>query len=122
MKRILAVDDDPAMTACYEVLFSEAGYEVKTAPDADAAMELFYDFKPQLIVLDAEMPGGGGEKVFRIARTILGTGIPVVFVTGIPKRVIDFALTQTGVRVFTKPFDNDEVLSTVEEMLGTAER
>ena len=79
------------------------------------------NLKPDLIVLDAEMPGGGGEKVFRIARTILGSDVPVVFVTGIPERVIGFALTQTGVRVFAKPVKSEELLSAVEGMLKVRE-
>lgn len=120
MSKILAVDDENLMTEFYAGLFSEAGYDVRTAPDADAAMELFYDFKPDLLVLDADMPGGG-EKVFNIARTILGGDIPVVFVTGLPERVIGFALTRTRVRVFAKPVKSEELLSAVEEMLKVRE-
>lgn len=118
MARILAVDDDSSMEAYYAALFSEAGYVVKTAPDVVAAMEVYYDFKPDLIVLDAEMPGGGGERVFRIARTVLGSGVPVVFVTGLPERVIDFALTQSKVRVFTKAVNSSELLAAIEELLA----
>jgi len=118
MARILAVDDDSSLEAYYLALFSEAGYDVKTAPDAAAAMELFYDFKPDLIVLDAEMPGGGGARVFSIARTVLGSGVPVVFVTGMPEKVIDFALTQARVRVFTKTVKSAELLAAVAKLLG----
>ncbi len=117
MNKILAVDDDKPMIDFYYALFSEAGYEIKTAPDADAAIELYHDFKPDLIVLDAEMPGGGGEKVFRLVRTILGSDIPVIFVTGLPDRIIDFALTQTQVRVFQKPVKAGELLLAVEGLL-----
>lgn len=118
MARILAVDDDASMEAYYLALFSEAGFEVKTAPDAAAAMDLYYDFKPDLIVLDAEMPAGGGERVFGIARTVLGSEVPVIFVTGLPERVIAFALTQTKVRVFSKPVKSEELLAAVTELLG----
>lgn len=118
MARILAVDDEASMTDFYSALLTEAGYEVKTAPDADAAMELYYDFKPELIILDAQMPAGGGEKVFRIARTLLGSETPVIFVTGLPERVIDFALAQSNVRVFQKPVKNEELLDAVAEFLG----
>lgn len=117
MPRILAVDDDASMEAFYQALFSEAGYEVKTAPDAAAAMDLYYDFKPDLVVLDADMPAGGGERVFRIARTVLGSAVPVIFVTGLPERVVDFALTQPGVRVFKKPVSSEELLAAVAGML-----
>jgi len=117
MSKILAVDDDNTMTEFYEALFSDAGYEVKTAPDATSAMMLFHDFKPDLIVLDAEMPGGGGERVFDIARTLLKNGMPVAFVTGIPEKVEGFARTQSNVRVFRKPVKAEELLSAVAEMI-----
>lgn len=120
MSKILAVDDDDLMTEFYDSLFSEAGYEVKTAPDAAAAMELYYDFKPDLFVLDVEMPCGGGERVFGIARTLLNSGIPVIFVTGMPERVTGFALTQSKVRVFKKPVKAEELLSAVEELLKSS--
>ncbi|MDO8806601.1 MAG: response regulator [Elusimicrobiota bacterium] len=118
LARILAVDDESVMTDFYTELLSDAGYEVKTAPDATAAMELYYDFKPDLIVLDAEMPGGGGERVFRIARTVLGSEVPVIFVTGLPERVMDFALTHSNVRVYKKTVKNEELLAAIKEMLG----
>lgn len=116
MALILAVDDDVAMTDFYRALFEEAGYTVKTAPDATSALILLRQISPDLIVLDAEMPAGGGEKVFEIARDVLGRGVPVIFVTGMPERVSRFALTKTKVRVFSKPVKADELLSTVAEM------
>ena len=60
MARILEVDDDSAMAAYYSALFGEAGHDVRTAPDVPSGMDLYYDFHPELLVLDAEMPGGGG--------------------------------------------------------------
>ena len=118
MSKILAVDDDNLMTDFYSAFFEEAGYEVSTAPDATAALVKFREFKPDLVILDAEMPAGGGERVFEIARTVLGSGIPVLFVTGLPERVINFAITQPRVRVFKKPVKSDELLSAVKELLG----
>lgn len=118
MYKILAVDDDKSMTDYYSAIFSEAGYEVRTASDAVAGMEVFYDFHPHLIVLDAEMPEGGGEKVFSITRKLLASGTPVVFVTGLPERVTDYALTHTSVRVFAKPVKQEELLDCVAGMLG----
>ncbi len=117
MSRILAVDDDASMEAFYQALFSEAGYDVKTAPDAGAAMNLYYDFRPDIVVLDADMPAGGGERVFRIARTLLGSSVPIIFVTGLPERVVDFALMHTNVRVFRKPVNSEELLTAVAGML-----
>lgn len=106
------------MTAFYSALFEEAGYSVTTAPDAVNAMEEYYNRRPDLMVLDAEMPGGGGEHMFTIARKILSDGIPVIFVTGMPERVSHFALTHPKVRVFAKPVTSQALLDAVAEMLA----
>ena len=105
------------MTDFYEDLFSGAGYEIKTAADATAGMDMYYDFKPDLLVLDADMPGGGGERVFGISRTLLNSDIPIVFITGLPERVAKLALTNSNVRVYQKPVDTKELLSTVKELI-----
>lgn len=118
MRRILAVDDDVAMTEYYRALFLEAGYEVWTAPEATAAVMLFREWKPHLVVLDAEMPAGGGEKVFEITREIRQSGVPVIFVTGLPERVDRYLLSHGKVRVFKKPVSSEALLSCVTEMLS----
>lgn len=117
MDKILAIDDELTMTDFYEDLFSGAGYEIKTAADATAGMDLYYDFKPDLLVLDADMPGGGGERVFGISRTLLNSDIPIIFITGLPERVAKLALTNSNVRVYQKPVDTKDLLSTVKEMI-----
>lgn len=118
MKRILAVDDDLAMTEYYKALLQESGYEVRTACDATSAMICSRDFHPHLVILDAEMPGGGGEQVFHISREILQSGTPVVFVTGIPERVERFLLAYGKVRLFKKPVKSEELLACITEMLS----
>lgn len=117
MNKILAVDNDELMMRFYEVLFSEAGYQIRTAPDASAGLLACNEFRPELLVLDAEMPSGGGEAVFRSARHLLGGDIPVVLITGLPGRVVDFALSQTRVRVLSKPVHGDELLSAAAGLL-----
>lgn len=118
MKHILAVDDDKIMTEYYMALLEEAGYLVRTAGDATAAVMEFRDFKPDLVILDAEMPAGGGEKVFEITREVIESGVPVIFVTGLPQRVAHLAVKNPKTRVFQKPVKEEVLLSTISEMLG----
>lgn len=117
MSKVLAVDDDEGMKALYGALFAEAGYEVRTASDAASAMDVYYEFKPDIMVLDADIPEGGGERMFAITRSILSVDVPVIFVTGLPERVSHFALLHTHVRVFAKPVDQQELLRCVAGML-----
>ncbi|MDA8242733.1 MAG: response regulator [Elusimicrobia bacterium] len=118
MKRILAVDDDQSMTDLYRALLTDAGYEVLTAPEAVAASQALASFKPDLVILDAEMPGGGGEKVFESGGGLLKSGLPLIFVTGLPERVEKLALKFPNVGVMAKPVKAEELLSVIAELIG----
>lgn len=118
MKKILAADDDQGLLALYQAIFSGAGYEVLLAPDGDKAMELFLSEAPDLLVLDVDMPGGGGGRVFSITRRILATGVPVIFVTGHSERVLDSALLHDKVVILPKPLDERELLAQTRRLLG----
>ena len=118
MKRILAVDDDNTMTEYYKALLEEAGYQVRTAEDATSAVMVFRDFNPDLIILDVEMPSGGGERVFEITREICKGGFPVIFVTGLPDRVEKLVLKFPNVGIMQKPVKSKELLGVVSGLLG----
>ena len=62
--KILAVEDNPAILEFYIEFFSDMGFEVKTAEDALSALTLHQQFKSDLIVLDLNIPAGGGMLVF----------------------------------------------------------
>ncbi|OGR52993.1 MAG: hypothetical protein A2049_04510 [Elusimicrobia bacterium GWA2_62_23] len=118
MKKILAADDDQAMVDYYKALLSEAGYEVLAAADATAALIQYRDEKPDLVILDMQMPGGGGAQVFDVTRDVLKAGVPVIFVTGLPERAENFAKSYPKVRVFRKPVKSEELLACVASFLG----
>ncbi|MDT8287732.1 MAG: response regulator [Elusimicrobiales bacterium] len=118
MKKILAVEDDPETRKYYTALLSEEGYEVSTAEDATGGVIQFRSFKPDLVILDVEMPGGGGEKVFEIVREIMESGVPVLFVTGLPERVEGLIRVYPGVKLLAKPAGGDDLLACVADLLG----
>ena len=111
MAKILAADDDHGMQEFYKGLFVDAGFEVETAADGASAMEKCLDFKPDLLVLDVDMPAGGGERVFNLTRLILQLGVPVIFVTGLPERVQLTALAHQVVSIFQKPVNAGALLA-----------
>lgn len=117
MAKILAADDDPGMLEFYNALLTEAGFEVATAPDGASVMTKCLDFRPDLLVLDVDMPAGGGERAFVLARKILQLGLPVIFVTGLPERVQNFALFEEQVSIFQKPVSADALLAEIGRLL-----
>ena len=120
MIKILAADDDQAMVAYYTALFSEAGLEINTAEDGASALDKCRDFKPDLLILDVDMPNGGGAHVFTVIRRILQLGKPIIFVTGLPESVRGLALTYQLVSVFGKPVNGEVLLDEVRRLLVAA--
>ncbi|MCF8091952.1 MAG: response regulator [Desulfotignum sp.] len=113
-KKIMIVDDDPAVTRYLDVLFRDNGYDTCIADDGKQAMDLFLDQKPDLITLDLEMPEEWGPRFFRkISKK--GFKTPVIVISGLSGRKHSIPKAHG---FFAKPFDADEVVGKVKEILG----
>lgn len=64
-KRILVVDDEEGIQLLYREEFEDEGYEVISAYNGDAALNIFLEQLPDLVVLDINMPGMNGIEVLR---------------------------------------------------------
>ena len=68
MKRsvnILVVDDDPAVLAGHARLLEQAGYVVERAINGETALQAVRDRRPDLLLLDRNLPGIDGLEVCR---------------------------------------------------------
>lgn len=63
-KKILIIDDEIDLTQMLGYQFKAKGFEVKTASDGLAALEIVHQFKPDLIILDINMPRMGGIEFY----------------------------------------------------------
>ena len=63
--RILIVDDNAQNLKLARVILVGAGYEVRTAADAEEALETLATFVPQLILMDIQLPGMDGLELTR---------------------------------------------------------
>jgi CheY-like chemotaxis protein len=57
---ILVVDDNPANAALLAFLLEKHGYQIRTAADANEALEILSQFAPRLIMMDLQLPGMDG--------------------------------------------------------------
>jgi DNA-binding response OmpR family regulator len=82
-KRILAVDDDPSALSALRQILTQKGYDVLTASDAEAALDLLATEEPvDLALLDVTLPGMSGYDLCRRMRAGEKTAdVPVIFLT-----------------------------------------
>lgn len=120
--RILVVDDSPESLRLLVDTLENEGMTVLVALNGEAALELLGHTVPDLILMDAMMPGLSGlETTSRIKNNPACTHVPVIFMTGRtdPEHVVA-ALESGGVDYVRKPLIIDELLARIRVHLANA--
>lgn len=120
-ERILAVDDDAEFLNLTQMWLENAGYDVLTAGDGVDGLRRVFSSRPDLVLLDASMPGMDGYELCRRIRDM--SDIPVIMMT------VD-GETSDVLRAFgygaddyiTKPVDFAEVVARVTAVLRRTHR
>ena len=114
---ILAVDDAPENLDIVRTLLASR-YTVKAAVNGPMALKIAEKQRPDLILLDIQMPGMDGYEVCRRLKADPATSaIPVIFLTG-ESGVGSEVAEAGGSDYVTKPVDSGVLLSTVEKHLA----
>lgn len=79
---LLAVDDDPTTRKLVQAVLSKQGYRVLLAPDGQAGVEAFTANRPDLILMDVQMPGMNGFDACGLVRQLDGDATPIIMLTG----------------------------------------
>ena len=121
---LLVVDDTPETLSFLTQTLERAGHIVLIANDGESALELFEHIVPDLILMDAMMPGiDGFETTRRIKADRRFAHLPVIFMTGLTdtEHVVR-GLEAGGVDYLHKPVVVDELLARIRVHLGNARR
>lgn len=104
---ILVVDDSIDNLLLTEVLLSSEGYQVRTAQDAGQALEAVRDGRPDLILMDVQLPGMDGLELTRRLRQEPATrDIPIVALTAYAMKGDEEKARAAGCSGYiTKPID-----------------
>lgn len=119
---ILIVDDIPENLALLHDALDEAGYTVLVATHGEAALQVAQQSRPDVILLDAVMPGMDGFEVARRLKADFSTQhIPIVFMTGLTETEhVVAAFSAGGADYVTKPIRPAEVLARIAAHMQNA--
>ena len=118
-KRILIVDDSASSILWARTILAHARYEVHTASSGREGLEAAVAERPDLILLDAAMPGMDGFETCRALRAHEATAtIPIVMVlTRNSASALAESRRSGGSDSVTKPIDKEELLAKVRRLL-----
>lgn len=115
--RILVADDDPAVRDSLRRSLAFNGYEVSTASDGQEALDLIRDSRPDLLLLDVNMPILDGLETCRRLRAA-GDDLPVLMLTArveVGDRVLGLDVGADD--YLAKPFALEELLARIRALL-----
>jgi DNA-binding NtrC family response regulator len=111
---VLIVDDDGEMRAILRIFLEKDGYRVIDVSNAAGAVALIEAERPDVAIVDKEMPGMNGLELLSLLRERCPL-MPVIFVTAFGgPRVADEARRRGAYRYLEKPFRVGKILDIVE--------
>jgi two-component system phosphate regulon response regulator PhoB len=116
---ILAVEDEPAILELLRVNLVDAGYEVRTAPDAETAQQMLHAALPDLVLLDWMLPGQSGLAFAKALRADARTReLPIIMVTARGEEADKVAGLEAWADDYvTKPFSPRELKARIKAVL-----
>ena len=123
-KRILIVDDEPAICQLCQRVLTKEGFEVDTAANGRAAQSKISKREYELYLFDIKMPLMDGKELYELLRkTYPESAERVVFTTGsaIGQETERF-LKSSGRPVMLKPFTTEELKATITQTLNVVDK
>jgi len=114
--RILVVDDEPQIRRIMRTTLTGAGYEVEDAKTGEEALDKVRAYRPDLVLLDINMPGMGGLAACKALRA--DTNIGIIMLTVRDSEADKVQALDAGADDFvTKPFSTPELLARIRAAL-----
>src|ERR1043166_7613817 len=114
--RVLVVDDDPQIRRVLRTALIAQGYEVADARNGEEAVEKLHVEKPDLVILDMNMPRMNGLETCRSIRTT--SDVPIIMLTVRDAESDKVGALDAGADDYmTKPFSSPELLARIRAAL-----
>ena len=118
-RRILLADDSVTIQKVIELTFMDEDYEVRAVSNGDEALALLPEVNPDFVIADVHMPGANGYEVCRRSKQHR-PDVPVLLLVGTFEPFDEAQTRAVGADSFLKkPFDSQELLQRVEELLAS---
>ncbi len=121
MTKIAIIEDDPVINQMYRMKFEADGFEVQLADDGKRGVSMVESFKPDIILLDLQMPHmDGAEALSEIRIHDWGKDIPVIILTNLGEEEAPKSLRALGIHSYIVKADLTprQVVGKVKEALN----
>lgn len=120
MTKILLIEDDAGIILPLSAYINKENYELKTCQDGADAIEIFDDFKPNLVILDINLPHRNGIEICEEIRKKSNT--PIIVLSARDSEVDKLTLFELGVDDYVaKPFSARELMARIAAVLKRVE-
>ena len=119
MKKILVIEDDRLARASMVTALRRNGYDVLDAADGEAGLQLAFSLRPDIVLIDVNLPVKNGFEVLKGLRARAETAaMPVVLMTGEPHQAdARYSMNQGADDYLQKPFTMEQMLATLTARL-----
>lgn len=119
MSSIMLVEDDPKITQLLQSQLEKYGYRTVVVTQFDRVMEMFAAERPELVLLDVNLPKYDGFYWCRQIRLV--SNCPILFISARESKMDQVMALENGADDYiTKPFDYDVVLAKIRSQLRRA--
>ena len=123
MTKIAIIEDDPVINQMYRMKFEADGFDVQLADNGKRGVAMVEQFKPDLILLDLQMPQMNGEEALtEIRGEEWGKDIPVIILTNLGEEEAPKTLRTLGIHsyIVKANLTPRQAVAHVKEAIGTA--
>lgn len=117
--KVLIVDDEPNIVTSLQFLMKKGGFETSVARDGDAALTEVERFRPDLVLLDVNLPHRDGFEVCQALRSAGWTDLKIVMLTAKGRETEVTKGLEVGADAYvTKPFSTRDLVEQVQRLLA----
>ena len=120
--KILAIDDQQLVLLPIQKRLNELGYDVKIETDANTGISTYNTFKPDLVIVDINMPNISGLDIVKYIRNSKNGETPIMVLSGNTKDNVITAGFELGINDYMKkPLSLNEICARVKRLIGAPE-